>query len=79
MVRGGPGQSRQKWNWIPEAHNDFIFTTLAEELGLAGTLMVLGLFTVLATAVFKLIARTRNTFARVVSSNVITGSSARPS
>jgi cell division protein FtsW len=68
----GLGQSRQKWNWIPEAHNDFIFTILGEELGLAGTLLVLGLFTVLAIAVFKVIARTQDTFARIVSSSVIT-------
>jgi len=68
----GLGQSRQKWNWIPEAHNDFIFTILGEELGLAGTLLVLGLFTVLAIAVFKVIARTHDTFARIVSSSVIT-------
>lgn len=68
----GLGQSRQKWNWIPEAHNDFIFTILGEELGLAGTLLILGLFTVLAIAVFKVITRTRDTFARIVSSSVIT-------
>ena len=68
----GLGQSRQKWNWIPEAHNDFIFTILGEELGLAGTLLVLVLFTVLAIAVFKVIARTQDTFARIVSSSVIT-------
>lgn len=68
----GLGQSREKWNWIPEAHNDFIFTILGEELGLAGTLLVLGLFTVLAVAVFKMIARTRDTFARVLSCSVIT-------
>jgi cell division protein FtsW len=68
----GLGQSRQKWNWIPEAHNDFIFTILGEELGLAGTLLVLVMFTVLGIAVFKVIARTRDTFARIVSSSVIT-------
>lgn len=67
----GLGQSRQKWNWIPEAHNDFIFTILGEELGLAGTLLVLVLFTVLGIAVFKVIARTQDTFARIVSSSVI--------
>ncbi|RKR13683.1 putative lipid II flippase FtsW [Arthrobacter oryzae] len=68
----GLGQSREKWNWIPEAHNDFIFTILGEELGLAGTLLVLGLFTVLAVAVFKTITRTRDMFARVLSCSVIT-------
>jgi cell division protein FtsW len=68
----GLGQSRQKWNWIPEAHNDFIFTILGEELGLAGSLLVLGLFAVLAIAVFKTINRTRDTFTRIISSSVIT-------
>lgn len=68
----GLGQSREKWNWIPEAHNDFIFTILGEELGLAGTLLVLVLFAVLAVAIFKSLAHTRDTFARVLSSSVIT-------
>ncbi|WP_211882866.1 putative lipid II flippase FtsW [Pseudarthrobacter albicanus] len=68
----GLGQSRQKWNWIPEAHNDFIFTILGEELGLAGALLVLGLFAILAVAVFKTIARTKDVFARALSCSVIT-------
>ncbi|WP_347110901.1 putative lipid II flippase FtsW [Paenarthrobacter sp. S56] len=68
----GLGQSRQKWNWIPEAHNDFIFTILGEELGLAGTLLVLGLFAVLAVAIFKTIGRTRGIFARVLSCSIVT-------
>jgi cell division protein FtsW len=68
----GLGQSRQKWNWIPEAHNDFIFTILGEELGLAGTLLVLGLFAILAIAVFKAIARTHDVFSRIVACSVIT-------
>ncbi|WP_432398550.1 putative lipid II flippase FtsW [Pseudarthrobacter sp. L19] len=68
----GLGQSRQKWNWIPEAHNDFIFTILGEELGFAGTLLVLALFAVLAVAIFKTIARTEGTFARALSCSVVT-------
>ncbi|GGH91317.1 putative lipid II flippase FtsW [Arthrobacter liuii] len=68
----GLGQSRQKWNWIPEAHNDFIFSILGEELGLAGSLLVLGLFAILAIAVFKTIARTTDTFSRIVACSVIT-------
>lgn len=68
----GIGQSRQEWNWIPEAHNDFIFTILGEELGLVGTLLVLALFAILAIAVFKTIARTQDTFARIVSCGIIT-------
>ncbi|MEW1805900.1 putative lipid II flippase FtsW [Pseudarthrobacter sp. NPDC080039] len=67
----GLGQSRQKWNWIPEAHNDFIFTILGEELGLAGTLLVLALFAVLAVAVVKTIAGSRDTFSRIVACSII--------
>ncbi|MEG0873139.1 MAG: putative peptidoglycan glycosyltransferase FtsW [Clostridia bacterium] len=40
----GLGQSRQKYLWLPEAQNDFIFSVLGEELGLVGTVSVLGLF-----------------------------------
>ena len=38
----GLGASREKWQWLPEAHNDFIFAILGEELGLPGTLVLLG-------------------------------------
>lgn len=40
----GLGKSRQKFFYIPEAYNDFIFSIIGEELGLFGTLLVLFLF-----------------------------------
>ena len=40
----GLGASRQKWSYVPNAHTDFLFAILGEELGLAGTLAVLVLF-----------------------------------
>jgi cell division protein FtsW len=40
----GLGQSKQKYLYIPEAHNDFIFAILAEELGFVGCAIVLILF-----------------------------------
>lgn len=40
----GLGQSRQKYLWLPEAQNDFIFSILGEEFGFVGTSIVLGLF-----------------------------------
>ena len=40
----GLGASRQKWLYIPNAHTDFIYAILAEETGLLGTFVVLGLF-----------------------------------
>ena len=43
----GLGNSIQKLDFLPEAHTDFVFAILAEEFGLIGTLMVVGLFSVL--------------------------------
>ncbi len=44
LLGRGLGQSRQKYLWLPEAQNDFIFSILGEELGFVGTSIVLGLF-----------------------------------
>jgi cell division protein FtsW len=44
----GLGESVQKLMYLPEAHNDFLFAVLAEELGLAGVLATLALFLLLA-------------------------------
>lgn len=52
----GPGASRQKWGTLPEAHTDFIYAVIGEELGLVGTIMVLALF-VLIVAIAASIAR----------------------
>lgn len=46
VVGVGLGQSTQKLNFLPFAHTDFIFAILGEEAGLAGTLLVLGLYLV---------------------------------
>jgi uncharacterized membrane protein len=46
----GIGASQQKWGDLPEAHTDFIFAVIGEELGLVGTLLVVGLFLVIAYA-----------------------------
>ena len=44
----GLGMSVAKYSYLPEAHNDFIFAVIGEELGLVGTLSVVALFVLLA-------------------------------
>ncbi len=53
----GLGASRQKWGNLAEAHTDFIFSVIGEELGLVGTLVVLLLFSALIFAIFKIAVR----------------------
>ena len=48
----GLGSSVQKLFYLPEVHTDFIFAVLAEELGLLGTICVIGLFTFLVWRAF---------------------------
>jgi cell division protein FtsW len=50
----GLGSSVQKLFYLPEAHTDFVFAVLAEELGLAGVIGVIGLFMALVWRAFRL-------------------------
>jgi cell division protein FtsW len=50
----GLGESVQKLFYLPEAHTDFLFAVLAEELGLAGVMVTLGLFLALAVRAFQI-------------------------
>ncbi|HZK04883.1 MAG TPA: putative lipid II flippase FtsW [Actinomycetaceae bacterium] len=61
----GLGASREKWAYLPAAHNDFIFAIIGEELGLLGTLLVLGLFGVLAYGMLRLIRRHPDPFVKI--------------
>jgi cell division protein FtsW len=53
----GLGESVQKLFYLPEAHTDFLFAVLAEELGLVGVLLTVGLFLALVWRVMR-VART---------------------
>jgi cell division protein FtsW len=58
----GLGASRQKFFYLPEAHTDFIFAVIGEELGLLGTLGVLALFAAFAIRAFTIAQRTTDRF-----------------
>jgi cell division protein FtsW len=47
LLGRGIGESKQKLFYLPEAHTDFIFAVLGEEVGFVGALAVIALFTVL--------------------------------
>jgi len=67
----GLGASREKWQWLPAAHNDFIFAIIGEELGLPGTLVIIGLFGLLAFACYRLVLRSGDFFVRVATAGVM--------
>ena len=59
----GLGDGRQKLFYLPEAHTDFILSVVAEELGLAGVLLVLGAFAAFLVAGARIARRARDPFA----------------
>lgn len=58
----GIGQSRQKYLWVPEPHNDFIFSIVAEEVGLIGSLLIIALFCMLVWRGFVIAMRSKDKF-----------------
>lgn len=62
----GLGQSRQKMFFLPEAHTDFIFSVVGEELGLIGVVVVLVLFGVIALRGWRVAARHPDSFASLL-------------
>jgi cell division protein FtsW len=72
---GGPfgmglGMGRQKFNYLPEAHTDYIFSILGEELGLIGTLLVLGLFFCIAWRGFKIALTVKDNYGRILAAGI---------
>lgn len=67
----GLGASRQKWQYLPEAHNDFIFAIIGEELGLWGSLLVLILFGVLGVGMARIIRRHKDPFVKIATAGIM--------
>jgi cell division protein FtsW len=66
----GLGGSRQKWGDLPEAHTDFIFAVIGEELGLMGTGAVLALFGLVIYAGIRIALRSQDLFSRLCASGL---------
>jgi cell division protein FtsW len=72
LFGNGPGNSRAKWGYLPEADTDFILAVIGEELGLIGSLVVLGAFVAFMVAGTRIAMRTRTEFGRLVAFGITT-------
>jgi len=72
LFGSGPGNSRAKWGYLPEADTDFILAIIGEELGLLGSLLVLGAFVVFMFAGIRIALRSSSQFGRLVAIGITT-------
>ena len=72
MTGVGFGEGRQKFGFLPEAHNDFIFAMIGEEWGLVGTLAVILCYLALIAMAFRVARRARNLFSELLAVGVAT-------
>lgn len=67
----GLGASRQKWLYVPNAHTDFIYAIIGEELGLIGSLVILMGFGVLLFAGIRVAIHAPDAFGRLLASGIV--------
>ena len=67
----GIGQSRQKYQYIPEASTDSIFAIAAEEIGFIGALVMLGLFSVVFIQGFAIAEKTKDPYEKLVATGIV--------
>ena len=67
----GIGASREKWVGLPEAHTDFIYAVVGEELGIFGSLLVIVLFAAIGIAGLRLARTSMDPFVRTASAAVV--------
>ncbi|MFI6165783.1 putative lipid II flippase FtsW [Nocardia sp. NPDC051052] len=68
----GLGQSRAKWSYLPNSHNDFIFAIIGEELGFLGCALVLGLFALFVYTGIRIASRSVDPFLRLLTATATT-------
>ena len=67
----GIGMSTQKFLYLPNAHTDFIFAIIGEELGLVGTMTVVILFGILAAGGFLIAKRAKDDLGRLLAAGIV--------
>jgi cell division protein FtsW len=60
----GLGASRTRWGWVPNAHTDFIFAIIGEEIGFAGGVVIIALFALIAVLGLVVAFRAPDRFGR---------------
>jgi len=73
----GLGESRARWQYLPNAHTDFIFSIVGEELGFAGAVFVIVLFVSLGAVSLAISMRARDEFGRLLGVGITTWLSAQ--
>jgi cell division protein FtsW len=66
----GVGASRAKWGFLPNAHTDFIFAIIGEEMGLLGSLLVVGLFGTFAMLGVRAATRAPDRYGTLVAAGI---------
>jgi cell division protein FtsW len=70
LLGTGLGEGRAKWGFLPEAHTDFIFSIVGEELGLVGALTVVALFVTLGLFGVRTAMRAPDRFGMLLAAGV---------
>lgn len=68
----GLGGSKEKWGTLPEAHTDFIYAVVGEEVGIVGTLIVLVLFVAIIFSGLRIARLSDDLFTRLVTLGIVT-------
>lgn len=66
LLGRGLGESTQKLSWLPDSYTDFIFSILGEEAGLVGTILISGMFLLLALRALKISRKCNDTFGEML-------------
>jgi len=70
LLGQGLGQSRQKYLYLPEEHNDYIFAIVCEELGYIGAMLILMLFALLIVRGFWLALHARDKYSSLITTGI---------
>ena len=71
LFGAGLGESKQKYLYLPEPHNDFIFAVVAEELGFFGCVVVILLFTILIWRGIVIAMKAPDTFGSLIAIGIV--------